>query len=267
MYYFQQFIATKYSLENTSMSRDPATAERVLLDLLGTVDASIMQAYTDNDIRQNLAHHALASSLHLAMWLRKTGDVSRQRDEAIARVAELEERVRRFEKLFVKQEAENEILSLEVYEYCNMKEEYESKIKSLSNEVNQQKHVTVVLESKFKDMEAMHQEKATRLEKALKQLNDANMLLAEVSEGLGVAREPGARDPRHFWTVCIHCKVQYQYIRIYQNRRLRCPKCRNAFLAIETVSSPKSYPWSSPSWVKTEEDGQAAVKVEAQDAP
>ena len=115
----------------------------------------------------------------------------------------------------------------------------------------------------------MHKEKATLLEEAMKQLNDANMLLAKVSEGLGVAREPGAKDPKHFWAVCIHCKVQYQYYRIYQNCRLRCLNCQNAFLAIETASPKERYPWSSSSRQKPEGYGQGAgaVKVEAQDGP
>nr|XP_004290179.2 PREDICTED: uncharacterized protein LOC101310657 [Fragaria vesca subsp. vesca]XP_011458162.1 PREDICTED: uncharacterized protein LOC101310657 [Fragaria vesca subsp. vesca]XP_011458163.1 PREDICTED: uncharacterized protein LOC101310657 [Fragaria vesca subsp. vesca]XP_011458164.1 PREDICTED: uncharacterized protein LOC101310657 [Fragaria vesca subsp. vesca]XP_011458165.1 PREDICTED: uncharacterized protein LOC101310657 [Fragaria vesca subsp. vesca] len=205
----EHMYATKNIPEDISILSDAAAAEKVLLHLLGPADASIMQAYADGDLRRNLAHRALASSLHLAMWLRETADISKQRDEAIAHVAGLEERLRRFEKIFVKQEAENEILSLEVDDHCREKE-YESKIEILSNELNQQKQATEVMESKCKELEAMHKEKATLLEEAMKQLNDANMLLAEVSEGLGVAREPGAKDPKHFWTVCIHCKVQYQ---------------------------------------------------------
>ena len=84
------------------------------------------------------------------MWLRETAYISKQRNEAIAYVAELEERVRRFEKILVKQEAENEILSLEVDDHCREKEEYESKIESLSNELNQQKQATEFMESKCK---------------------------------------------------------------------------------------------------------------------
>lgn len=44
------------------MLRDPAAAERVLLDLLGPADARIMQEYADGGLKQNLAHHALAVS-------------------------------------------------------------------------------------------------------------------------------------------------------------------------------------------------------------
>ncbi|KAL6214326.1 hypothetical protein ACLB2K_013762 [Fragaria x ananassa] len=148
----EHMSATKNIPEDISILSDPAAAEKVLLLLLGPADASIMQAYADGDLRRNLTHHALAvtpSSLHLAMWLRETADISKQRDEAIAYVAELEERVRRFEKIFVKQEAENEILSLEVDNHCREKE-YESKIESLSNELNQQKQATEFMESKCK---------------------------------------------------------------------------------------------------------------------
>ncbi|CAA7016048.1 unnamed protein product [Microthlaspi erraticum] len=43
-----------------------------------------------------------------------------------------------------------------------------------------------------------------------------------------------------FWTVCTSCKVQYEYLRKYVNKRLSCKNCRGAFIAAETGPAPVS---------------------------
>lgn len=43
-----------------------------------------------------------------------------------------------------------------------------------------------------------------------------------------------------FWTVCTSCKVQYEYLRKYVNKRLSCKNCRGAFIAVETGPGPVS---------------------------
>lgn len=51
-----------------------------------------------------------------------------------------------------------------------------------------------------------------------------------------------------FWTICLHCKTQYEYLRIYLNHTLLCPNCHEPFLASERApptSMPKSSYWSS----------------------
>ncbi|KAL9248526.1 Chaperone protein DnaJ-like protein [Drosera capensis] len=37
-----------------------------------------------------------------------------------------------------------------------------------------------------------------------------------------------------FWTVCLKCKVQYEYLRKYLNHNLLCPNCHQPFIAKET---------------------------------
>ncbi|CAH8326655.1 unnamed protein product [Eruca vesicaria subsp. sativa] len=46
-----------------------------------------------------------------------------------------------------------------------------------------------------------------------------------------------------FWTVCTSCKVQYEYLRKYVNKRLSCKNCRGAFIAVETGPAPVSAPF------------------------
>ncbi|KAL8264470.1 hypothetical protein R6Q59_022600 [Mikania micrantha] len=51
-----------------------------------------------------------------------------------------------------------------------------------------------------------------------------------------------------FWTVCTSCRVQYEYLRKYVNKRLSCKNCRGVFVAVETGAAPVTYaPWSYPS--------------------
>uniref|UniRef100_A0A2C9UU69 J domain-containing protein n=1 Tax=Manihot esculenta TaxID=3983 RepID=A0A2C9UU69_MANES len=52
-----------------------------------------------------------------------------------------------------------------------------------------------------------------------------------------------------FWTVCTSCKVQYEYLRKYVNKRLSCKNCRGTFIAVETGTGPVNgsfpyCPWS-----------------------
>ncbi|KAI3716150.1 hypothetical protein L6452_23276 [Arctium lappa] len=48
-----------------------------------------------------------------------------------------------------------------------------------------------------------------------------------------------------FWTVCTSCRVQYEYLRKYVNKRLSCKNCRGVFVAVETGATPMTYcPWS-----------------------
>ncbi|KAK2421327.1 hypothetical protein QL285_031972 [Trifolium repens] len=50
-----------------------------------------------------------------------------------------------------------------------------------------------------------------------------------------------------FWTTCQHCKMQYEYVRLYLNLKLVCPRCREAFLALETNPPAASgiRPWDT----------------------
>lgn len=45
-------------------------------------------------------------------------------------------------------------------------------------------------------------------------------------------------NPNTFWTACIHCKMQYEYLRNYINLNLLCPNCKQAFLAKEMPPPP-----------------------------
>ncbi|KAJ4730204.1 DnaJ domain containing protein [Melia azedarach] len=54
-----------------------------------------------------------------------------------------------------------------------------------------------------------------------------------------------------FWTVCTSCKVQYEYLRKYVNKRLSCKNCRGTFIAVETGTAPVngSFPYTPWSYV------------------
>lgn len=49
-----------------------------------------------------------------------------------------------------------------------------------------------------------------------------------------------------FWTICTACKVQYEYLRKYVNKKLSCKNCRGTFVAVETGAAPAngSFPYS-----------------------
>ncbi|KAM7264253.1 hypothetical protein ACFE04_001936 [Oxalis oulophora] len=48
-----------------------------------------------------------------------------------------------------------------------------------------------------------------------------------------------------FWTVCIKCKMQYEYLRVYLNHNLLCPNCNQPFIAeeIRPPSAKLTRPW------------------------
>lgn len=48
-----------------------------------------------------------------------------------------------------------------------------------------------------------------------------------------------------FWTICTSCKVQYEYLRKYVNKKLSCKNCRGTFIAVETGAAPAngSFPY------------------------
>lgn len=48
---------------------------------------------------------------------------------------------------------------------------------------------------------------------------------------------PGEKPPT-FWTSCNKCKMNYEYLRVYLNNHLRCPSCREPFLAKEAPMPP-----------------------------
>ena len=54
-----------------------------------------------------------------------------------------------------------------------------------------------------------------------------------------------------FWTICTSCKVQYEYLRKYVNKRLSCKNCRGTFVAVETGAAPAngSFPYCPWSYV------------------
>ncbi|KAI5315463.1 hypothetical protein L3X38_044639 [Prunus dulcis] len=279
---------TRASSEIISVLREPAAAERVLLGLLGPDDTKIMQEYDDDGgLRQNLSHHALAACLHFAMWLREHGEsslASRERDEARARVAELEENVRNVE----------EILRHQV-------QEYEFKLNGLQNDVDQLSQKAELYERNWKEQEALHQEKDTLMVEVLRLREEAISELAKVTQSHDVARtrikkltgaltrsrklyeqaevevkkvqqdcemdrilgeiekeerakkeakdvdgEVGAQLPSTFWTKCYRCNVHFQYSRVYVDRLLRCQQCQTNFVSKEVyILSPSALVESS----------------------
>lgn len=46
-----------------------------------------------------------------------------------------------------------------------------------------------------------------------------------------------------FWTICTSCKVQYEYLRKYINKKLSCKNCRGIFIAVETAPANGSFPY------------------------
>ncbi|MFS7929510.1 hypothetical protein Hanom_Chr04g00333351 [Helianthus anomalus] len=56
-----------------------------------------------------------------------------------------------------------------------------------------------------------------------------------------------------FWTVCTLCRVQYEYLRKYVNKRFSCKNCRGVFIAVETGTAPVTY----AQWSYTSENGYA----------
>lgn len=44
-----------------------------------------------------------------------------------------------------------------------------------------------------------------------------------------------------FWTTCYRCTAQYEYLKIYHNCNLLCPRCQKPFKAAETVPPPAKF--------------------------
>ncbi|KAG8390391.1 hypothetical protein BUALT_Bualt01G0078500 [Buddleja alternifolia] len=47
-----------------------------------------------------------------------------------------------------------------------------------------------------------------------------------------------------FWTICRHCRVQYEFLKMYLNHTLLCQKCKVPFMALATPP-PQNFPKSS----------------------
>ncbi|GLJ49235.1 hypothetical protein SUGI_1039830 [Cryptomeria japonica] len=64
-------------------------------------------------------------------------------------------------------------------------------------------------------------------------------------------RPPPQQRTTTFWTACPFCKMQYEYLRVYENQNLLCPNCKKAFCAVETTANnmseptPSGFQWSS----------------------
>lgn len=58
--------------------------------------------------------------------------------------------------------------------------------------------------------------------------------------------QPRPGDKRgSFWTGCPSCKMQFEYLRVHENKRISCPACGNFFMATELQTSchtPSSHP-------------------------
>ncbi|XP_071736707.1 uncharacterized protein [Rutidosis leptorrhynchoides] len=77
--------------------------------------------------------------------------------------------------------------------------------------------------------------------------------------GSGFSVPESSRRLDTFWTVCTSCRVQYEYLRKYVNKKLSCKNCRGVFQAIETGTAPVTYaPWSY-----TSENGYANLTYNA----
>jgi curved DNA-binding protein CbpA len=78
----------------------------------------------------------------------------------------------------------------------------------------------------------------------------ANKRARKNSAAASAAAESTIRPPGvdTFWTSCNHCRMQYEYLRIYLNHNLLCPNCQNAFMAVETgypSNGSSSFSWST----------------------
>ncbi|KAL7161856.1 hypothetical protein ACSBR2_042348 [Camellia fascicularis] len=72
--------------------------------------------------------------------------------------------------------------------------------------------------------------------------NDDSSVKDQKSDGTPqpIPIAPRPAKPNTFWTACNRCKMQYEYLRAYLNRKLRCPNCREAFYSVEV--HPKNDP-------------------------
>ncbi|GAB2214375.1 hypothetical protein Droror1_Dr00018718 [Drosera rotundifolia] len=62
----------------------------------------------------------------------------------------------------------------------------------------------------------------------------ANASTSRASTGTSRVNKNSSVPGTTFWTVCLKCKVQYEYLRKYLNHNLLCPNCHQPFIAKET---------------------------------
>ncbi|KAH6770939.1 hypothetical protein C2S52_015742 [Perilla frutescens var. hirtella] len=53
------------------------------------------------------------------------------------------------------------------------------------------------------------------------------------------AKVPVTPNPAAFWTLCRGCNTQFEYLKMYRNRTLRCQRCDKAFMATEIAPPTK----------------------------
>ncbi|KAG0476765.1 hypothetical protein HPP92_013606 [Vanilla planifolia] len=58
---------------------------------------------------------------------------------------------------------------------------------------------------------------------------------------------PSHHPPQTFWTSCAGCCMQYEYHKMYLNKPLLCPKCKQPFLATELPDPPVGFGLQWPS--------------------
>ncbi|PKA63806.1 Chaperone protein dnaJ 49 [Apostasia shenzhenica] len=61
-----------------------------------------------------------------------------------------------------------------------------------------------------------------------------------------------------FWTSCGGCFMQYEYHRMYLNKSLLCPKCKQPFLATELPAPPSGV--NPPQWSSTQQHSSTKYK-------
>ncbi|MQL82798.1 hypothetical protein Taro_015271 [Colocasia esculenta] len=71
---------------------------------------------------------------------------------------------------------------------------------------------------------------------------------ARIQRNAPCAAPPPVPHSSTFWTSCNSCKMQYEYLKIYLNHNLICPKCNAAFMATAIpvpTNAPSSVPWAA----------------------
>ncbi|ONK72021.1 uncharacterized protein A4U43_C04F14820 [Asparagus officinalis] len=80
-----------------------------------------------------------------------------------------------------------------------------------------------------------------------------------------ISKSPPSRPskPGTFWTSCLHCKMQYEYLRVYLNLNLQCPSCQKPFVASENVvpaKGPDDSSQPSSQLPQQNSDGKSSTK-------
>ncbi|KAI0529532.1 hypothetical protein KFK09_002084 [Dendrobium nobile] len=71
-------------------------------------------------------------------------------------------------------------------------------------------------------------------------------------------KTPSSLPPQTFWTSCAACCMQYEYHRMYLNKSLLCPKCKQPFLATELPAPPSGL--SNPLWPSKQQNQKTKYK-------